>query len=287
MQHQTSEIESLIYLLDDPDTFIRDSVVRRLEEIGEAVVPRLDEVRVKTKDADIRERISSVIHSITFDSFQQDLITIAEDGIYSMEDLEDAVFTFSRYDDPTIRTQPYARMLDQLADDAAPYVHKAATDRKKMEALISYLYNRMNFEGCRNDYLNPRHIYLHHVLTTRTGIPLSLAFVILFVARRLQLPFYGVNMPLHFLVKFITVNNDHILIDPFNSGTVLSREQCNRFLQKSGIRVYDQYYEAASPYSMLPRFIRNLINGHQERKETAKAEKLGKLLSILETSRVQ
>ncbi len=287
MQQSPNEIASLIYLLDDPEPYVRSSVMNRFEEIGESAVPQLDQVKSRTKDPDLKEALSEAIQRITFDSFQQDVVTLAEDGIFSLEDLEDAVFTFSRFDNPTIRTRPFVQMLDQLADEAAPYIHKAESERKKMQALIGHLYTRQGFDGCQGDYLNPRNTYLHHVLNTRTGIPLSLAFIILFTGRRLQLPFHGVNMPLHFLVKFVTVNNEHLLIDPFNNGAVLSREQCNQFLRKSGIKVYDQYYESASPYSMFTRFLRNLINGHNELNENIKAERLGKLLSLLESTRVQ
>ncbi|MCH8566924.1 MAG: transglutaminase-like domain-containing protein [Balneolales bacterium] len=285
MKPLNSEIESLIYLLEDPDDFIQEQVIQRLTQIGESAVPLLDQKRVTVRDADTRLIFDNLIHTITYHSFQQDVALIANDGIYTIEDLEDAVFLFSRFDNPTIRMQPFSVLLDQMADEIALKLRKAETDRKKMQIFLQYLYSQKQFEGCQNEYLHPHHSYIHHVLKNKKGIPLSLAFVILFLARRLHLPFFGINMPLHFLVKYVTVNNDHVLVDPFNNGSVLSREQCQLFLRKSGIKFYDQYFEVASPYAMFSRFVRNLINGYTEMGKQEKARQLQELFGQIESLR--
>jgi len=45
-----AEIESLLYLLDDPDDFVRNSVLQRFESMTHHQIPLLDEFRSKTKD---------------------------------------------------------------------------------------------------------------------------------------------------------------------------------------------------------------------------------------------
>jgi regulator of sirC expression with transglutaminase-like and TPR domain len=281
-----SEIKSLVYLLEDPETHIRSAVINRLRDIGEQAVPLIDQARSRLPEGSLRELHTSVLRDITFGSFQQEVVELAESGIFTLEDLEDAVFMFSRFDNPTIRMRPYSELLDSMADEVFYRIHKADSDRKKMLALLQFVFSQYGFSGCGENYLDPRHSYLHHVLTERKGIPLSLSFVVLFLARRLQLPFTGVNMPLHFLLKFTTADNDQILIDPFNQGSIIKREQCNRFLKKNGIKAQDQYYDNAQPYAMFTRFVRNLINGHKEFDEPHKAAMLSKLLGLFETSSV-
>lgn len=278
----TTEIESLIFLLEDPDEFVRESVRQRLQEIGEAAVPKLDQARSSTKDEQLRESITAVIYSITFEGFEQDFTTLMEQGIDTAEDLEEALLMFSRFDDPTLRTSALRRSLDEMADEIAPQIFAAVSERKKMLTLIQFVYGHKQFRGCESDYLNPKHSFMHTVLSERSGIPLSLAFVILLLARRLNLPFYGINMPLHFLVKYVTADNEHILIDPFNNGGILSRAQCEAFLKKSGIKAYDQHFEATPPMAMFTRFLRNLMNGYQQKQQPGKVEDLGRLLSIVE-----
>lgn len=257
-------------------------MLQRLHDIGETAVPQLDQARSETADEVIRERLTSVIYQITFEEFEQDVANFLEGGIATIEDLEHGILMLSRFDDPTLRISGMRRTLDMLAEEVAPKVYAATSDRKKMLTLIQFIYGQKQFKGCESDYLNPRHSYLHSVLSERTGIPLSLAFVILFLARRLNLPFYGVNMPLHFLVKYVTADDEPILIDPFNSGGILSRAQCEAFLKKSGIKPYSQHFESTPPLAMFTRFVRNLANGYQQKQEEGKVKDLNRLLRIVE-----
>jgi len=45
-----AEIESLMFLLEDPDPFVQEQVQLRLMELGDRAVPLLDQIRVQTKD---------------------------------------------------------------------------------------------------------------------------------------------------------------------------------------------------------------------------------------------
>jgi regulator of sirC expression with transglutaminase-like and TPR domain len=281
-----SEIESLVFLMDDPDEFIRDSVLSRIYELGEASVPLLDEYRAKTQDAGLKSKIKDIIHDITFSGYQQEFISFLDNGIYNLDDLEEGIFLLSRLDDPTMRTRQYKVILDSMAADLEPRIRKATSQTGRMQAVLNYLYTESGFEGCHSDYLNPRHSYLHHVISNRIGIPLSLALVILFLANRLKLPFHGVNMPLHFLVKFESDGGRTLLIDPFNGGGILTKDQCILFLKKSGIKPSDAHFKRSPEIEMFSRFMRNLINGYQQQKNERKAADLARLLGLLETSRL-
>jgi len=286
MSTTRSEIESLVFLMDDPDEFVRQSVYNRIFELGESSVPLLDEYRAKSKDEKLKTELKNIIHQITFESFQQEFLSLLDNGIYNMEDLEEGVFLLSRLDDPTIRTRQFKVMLDAMAAELEPRILRAGSLVDKMQIVLQYMYGQLGFEGCHSDYLNPRYSFLHQVIPNRIGIPLSLALVLLFLARRLRLPFYGVNMPLHFLLKFETESGKSLYIDPFNHGGILSREQCLMFLKKSGVKPSDAYFERASEIEMFSRFIRNLINGFQQQKQEKLSSDLAKLLSLLESSRL-
>ncbi|AXI99531.1 Regulator of sirC expression [Cyclonatronum proteinivorum] len=278
------EIKALIQLFDDPAPEIRDTVTKRLVQMGEAVVPQLDRFMADTKDEALKKEAEAVIRSVTFDSLQEEVAELAAQGVHTMEELEDAVFLFSRFKNPTLRIRPYRELLDALAQEASVPLRRADTAESRMLAFTHFIFEQNGYKGCSSKFLHPEHSYMHEVLRKRQGIPLSLAFVMLFVAERLKLPFYGMNMPLHFLVKFITPANESIIIDPFNQGSILTKEQCDLFLKNSRIRIFPQYYETASPYSMLTRFIRNLINGHMEAGEPELSKQLQHLLLLVESA---
>ncbi len=58
----------------------------------------------------------------------------------------------------------------------------------------------------------------------RTGIPVSLSVLYMEVARRLQMPVYGIGLPRHFIIQFDD-GNFMSYIDPYHGGrSVMPRE---------------------------------------------------------------
>lgn len=279
-----TEIESLIYLLDDPDTFVRDSVMGRLYELGEASIPLLDEFRSKTVDANVKSELGRIIHEITYGNFQLEFADLVNNGLNNASDLEDAVFLLSRFENPTIRTRPFKQMLDDMAEEIGPKLRACRSEAVRLTTFLAYMYQVKGFRGCETDYLNPENSFLHKVLQNRKGIPLSLAFVILFVAHRLRLPFSGMNMPLHFLVQYEPAGEEIAIIDPFNNGGILTKEQCMFFLKKSGINPDMSHFSRATPMDMFSRFIRNLINGYAQLGDELKSRELSGLLDLIDIS---
>ncbi|MCU1379382.1 MAG: hypothetical protein JWN29_2365 [Acidimicrobiales bacterium] len=106
----------------------------------------------------------------------------------------------------------------QLArfDDLAAQVGEPTLD-----GLRRLLFRDLGFTGNDIDYYDPRNSYLDAVLDRRTGIPISLAVVMLEVGRRVGVPLSGVSMPGHFLIRD-KVDPD-VFVDPFARGAVLDR----------------------------------------------------------------
>ena len=95
--------------------------------------------------------------------------------------------------------------LDRLADDCAP----------SFESVMSTLFGSGRLSGNRGDYGDPRNSYLHHVLHSGLGIPITLSVCAIEVGRRLDLDIRGVGLPGHFMV----VCGDRYG-DPFQAGRI-------------------------------------------------------------------
>lgn len=96
-----TEIESLIYLLEDPDPFVKTTVKNRLFELGEQAVPLLDQQKSQSKNDNERELINEIIQWITFGSLEEDFLDVLEGGIKNLKQLEDAVLSWR-----VLRTPP-------------------------------------------------------------------------------------------------------------------------------------------------------------------------------------
>jgi regulator of sirC expression with transglutaminase-like and TPR domain len=281
-----SEIESLLFLLEDPDPYVRESVRKRFEDLGENCIPILDEMQSGLRTGEKKESLRRMIRQITFSGLEQDFVNVLEGGMKTPGQLEKAILVISRLENPTLRTELYTRELDRMADEVENRIRYSINPKEQMQILLTYVFREKDFKGCSEDYLNPVHTYLHTVTESRTGIPLTLSLIVIFLASRLHMPFYGVNMPLHFLLRFQN-DSESILIDPFNRGGIVSVDQCYSFLKNSGITPDHEHFRIATENEMLIRFIRNLMNGYEQNKENLMVEDLSKLLALTEAFSVE
>ena len=153
--------------------------------------------------------------------------------------------------------QLLARLKRRLASDAPAL--------QRLRALNQFFFRDLSFGGNLNDYYDPDNSYLHAVLRTRRGIPITLAVIWLELAAGLGLQARGVAFPGHFMVK-VTLPKGQVIIDPF-TGQSLSREELSQRLepyrQRSGL-VDDfevpmgLYLQSASPREIIARMLRNL-----------------------------
>ena len=72
---------------------------------------------------------------------------------------------------------------------------------ERLRALNQFFFVDLDFGGNVNDYYAPDNSYLHQVLRTRRGIPISLGVLWMELAQGIGLHVRGVAFPGHFMVK--------------------------------------------------------------------------------------
>jgi len=121
---------------------------------------------------------------------------------------------------PQLDIPHYVDVLDQLGEKARrrldePPRNSAEADEPPLRRIARLLHDDLGFSGNADDYYDPRNSFLNEVLDRRTGIPISLAVVLLEVARRAGIQAHGVGFPGHFLVR-TAVPSGTLFIDPFD-----------------------------------------------------------------------
>lgn len=276
-----SEIQSLLLLMDDPDPFIQESVQSRFTELGENAVPILDEYRLEIKSADEKKRVGDIIHQLTFETLKADFHELLDQGVKNREGLEKATFMLARFGNPTLRGREYSKKLDHFAEMVEPTIRYRLDERRKMKQLIKFVFEDLNFSGDTEDYHNPENCFMDQVINRRRGLPITLSMVVMFLARRLEMPFFGINMPIHFMLNYIS-DKEEVLIDPYDSGAIVTYDQCYFFLKKNNIEPKPDHFRVASDVEILVRCIRNLIHSYERKELVEKVEDLKKLLAIAE-----
>ena len=276
-----AEIESLMFLLEDPDPFIQEQVQLRFMELGDRAVPLLDQIRVQTKDKEEKKRAKEVLHKLTFSTLKGDFAELLLEGIGNRAQLERAVITLARFGHPTLRESEYVKILDHFADMIRPSLRYKRSEREKMRILMKFIFEDLNFRGDNKDYHNPANGFIDQVIERRKGLPISLSLVAMFIARRLQLPVFGVNMPIHFMLAFVGEKEEQ-LIDPYDQGAEVSYDQCYFFLKKNNVTPKPEHFKMASDIDILARCIRNLMHSYERNEEHDRVQELKSLLGLVE-----
>ncbi len=279
-----AEVESLASLLEDPDHFVHEEAKNRLLKLGTRAIPLLNEYKCNLDECSLKQQIEGIIREINIGCVEQEFIHHLENGISTIEDLEKGIFILAKLDCPTLQTEEYTSFLDSIAERIKPKIQQVSTEQA-CRITLAHIFKTEKFQPTNKDYFAPANSYFNRVLKRRRGIPISLAMVVLFVGRRLNLPFNGVNMPMHFLVSFMPEDAaEPTYIDPFNDGAEVCLEQCIYFLKKCGIRPAKNHFAPASPVEMLARTLRNLINSYEKRQDPFKTKEFKRLLDLVETS---
>ncbi len=167
--------------------------------------------------------------------------------------------------------------VDQLAQRLRRRLSPDADPLHRLRMLNQFFFKDLGFAGNVNHYHDPDNSYLHVVLRTRRGIPVSLAVLWLELAQGLRLKAHGINFPGHFLVK-VNLPAGQVVIDPF-SGESLSREALSERLlpyQQSQGMVGEfevpmgLYLQSATPREILARMLRNLKDLHRSQSDSSR-----------------
>ena len=161
--------------------------------------------------------------------------------------------------------------IDAMADRLRRRIPADAAPLQRLRLLHAYYFHELGFAGNVNDYYDRRNSYLHDVLATRRGIPITLALLFVELANQLGLRACGVSFPGHFLVK-LAMPRGEVVLDPC-SGHSLSRDQLQERLapylgQMPRFEDDDMplslVLQAAAPRDVLARLLRNLKEIHRQ-----------------------
>ena len=192
---------------------------------------------------------------------------VAEDeGLNLLE----AATSIAQDEFPDLDVQSVLAEVDALARRVGERLPADASASHKLGVLTRFFHKELGFGGNLNDYYERGNSYVHQVLHTRRGIPITLAVIFLELATQLGLRAQGVAFPGHFMVK-LRVAAGEVVLDPF-TGQALSRDRLAEFLQgfRTGIDLpvdaelpVELFLQAAAPRQILVRMLRNLKEIHR------------------------
>ena len=281
------EINSLIKLLDDPDTEIFEHIHNKLVSYGGEVIEYLESAWEEAFDPIQQERIANLVHEIQFGIVKDELKLWYQGGAF---DLLLGVLTINKYQYPDLDEQKIINQIEAIKRDIWLQLIYDSSPAEQVKLINHVFYTINGFSGNTSNHQDPQNSYLSQVLETKKGNQISLAIIYSIIAQKLDIPVYGVNLPQHFILAYVdeTKEDDFeggilFYINAFNKGFIFGRRDVDMFLKQLNLKAEKQFYEPCSNAEIIKRVLRNLISAYENLGSTEKVAELNELLGILES----
>src|SRR6201746_1370601 len=280
------EVNSMIRLLDDPDTEIFEHIHDKLLSYGGEAIELLEAAWEPAFDPIQQERIANLVHEIQFGIVKEELKLWYQGGAF---DLLHGILTINKYQYPDLDEQKVINQIEAIKRDIWLQLIYDGSPAEQVKLINHVFYNIHGFSGNTSNHQDPQNSYLSQVLETKKGNQISLAIIYSIIAQKLDIPVYGVNLPQHFILAYVdetaeTEFEGGILfyINAFNKGFIFGRRDVDMFLKQLNLKAEKQFYEPCSNADIIRRVLRNLISAYENLGSAEKVAELNELLGIME-----
>ena len=281
-----TEVNSLIRLLDDPDSEIFSHVHGKLFSYGPEAIEYLEDAFGQAFDPTQQERIANLVHEIQFSGLKNDLRLWQQSGAF---DLLQGILIINRYQYPDLDEQKVINQIEAIKRDIWIQMMHEHSPAEQVKLINHVFYNIYGLSGNTSNHLDPQNSFISQVLETKKGNQISLAIVYSIIAQKLDVPIYGVNLPQHFILAYLDETKQSefeggilFYINAFNKGFIFGRRDVDMFLKQLNLKFDKQFYEPCSNTDIIKRVIRNLISAYEHLGSSEKVNELSELLVIME-----
>lgn len=272
-----NEIKALVSLLDDSDSEVVSHVEKRIEELGEGIIPFLEEEWEETLNSDLQKKIEDLIHHLQYGSLLRRLQEWKRSGA---ENLLEGMYLVNTYLYPDVDFANITQTMDQLYFDTWARMTEEMHPYDQVKALNNVLFREKRFTANTKNFHSPANSMLHLVLESKRGNPLTLCVIYMTLAQRLQMPVYGVNLPNLFILTY-KLDGMQFYINVYNKGLILSKSDIDNYILQLNLNPMDIFYEPCSNLDIVKRALRNLAFSFEKMDDPEKATEVTKLLTAI------
>lgn len=281
-EHAHRELEALISLLEDPDHLVFDTVSDRLIELGEEVVTPLEKRWEITLKPDLQVRIENVIKTIQYNTLKRGMNSWKTGG---GSDLLFGAYLVARFHYPDLDFAFLEEKIEKIKKDIWLELNNELTALEKVKVINYFLFDIHRFDKSSKKAHTPQLYMVNHVIDTHKGGPVMLGLIYTELARRLQLPIFGVNLPRNFVLCYYDEdyhedpNGILFYINPSDKGAVLGLKELKHFLKQLKIEEKESFFTPCSNVDIIERLVINLQYAYDRSGQPEKAKALKDLLS--------
>lgn len=270
-----SEINALVYLLDDEDSEVASLVEEKLRSLGGKVIPFLEDRWDNTSFSLVtQKKIEDIIHELQYSIFFDRMITWRNQGGLT---ILEGMWIIATYQYPELTLEKLQQEIDQLYYDVWMEMRDDMHPMDKIRTLNAVFFGKHKFGANTKQFHAITNSMLNVVLESKKGNPISLCAIYMLIAQKLGLPIYGVNLPNLFILTY-QQEKTQFYINVFNKGLVFSKVDIDNYIAQLNIPMNEIFYKPCDNFDIIRRVLRNIIVAFEKIGDQANVKEIQRVL---------
>lgn len=269
------ETRAMVSLLGDRSLRIRNRVSLQLEKRVEEIGDQLEAILELETDPLIRERLTLLL-ALGRSSDPTEHWSILRENMSL--NLRDGMVAISMMDsEESVERIDLLERIHDLSDEWNDSLDGNLSPAERVSSLMEFLFLSGRFVGNSEDYYSLDNCFIHRMLDTGKGLPVTLCLLAVMLAEEADLPLYGIGLPLHFIAGHFQGSKGIRFFDCFDGGREVTPEECVNYLHSRGIFFHPQLLSPCDTPSVLQRVLVNIKHISQRKGLHAQLEAIERL----------
>jgi regulator of sirC expression with transglutaminase-like and TPR domain len=269
---------ALISLLADDDPAVYHLIRSKLLSYGPGVSEWL-RPQTLSSDPKMRRRATEILSHQAREANDERFLQFCRRNGEDL-DLEEAVGWLARTRYPEANHEAYGALLDTWASELRERIDPRATAQETLAVFNRFFFEELSFSGNDHYGYEPECCYVNRIVDKRSGNPIGLCAIYLFLARRLRLPITGIGLPGHFVCRYQS-STAEVYIDCFRKGVFLTKADCIKYLLQANYGLAEGHLAPISAKRILLRMCNNLVNTYGHLEMTQEAARVQRYVAAL------
>jgi regulator of sirC expression with transglutaminase-like and TPR domain len=272
-------IKAMIHLLDDSDQEVVSMVEQQIRTLGPSIIPVLEsEWETESLNPILQSKIENLIHDFQWQSVKTRLQVWKESGGM---DLLEGMWILATYRYPDYSFNDLKVEMDQLYYEVWPQLREDLHPMDQVKVLNSVMFEQLKFGPNSKNFHAANNSFINNVLSSKKGNPISLCVIYMWIAQKLGLPIYGVNLPNLFVLTY-KQKGLQFYINVFNKGLIFNKIDIDNYIAQLNLTPNEIYYNPCSNLEIIRRVLRNLLMAYEKAGELDYKEELTELIDLLD-----
>lgn len=272
-------IKAMIHLLDDSDQEVVSMVEQQIRTLGPSIIPVLEsEWESESLNPILQSKIENLIHDFQWQSVKTRLQVWKESGGM---DLLEGMWILATYRYPDYSFNDLKVEMDQLYYEVWPQMREDLHPMDQVKVMNTVMFEQLKFGPNSKNFHAANNSFINNVLTSKKGNPISLCVIYMWIAQKLGLPIYGVNLPNLFVLTY-KQKGLQFYINVFNKGLIFNKIDIDNYIAQLNLTPNEIYYNPCSNLEIIRRVLRNLLMAYEKAGELDYKEELTELIDLLD-----